>query len=160
MSPVVMTGMQEVTALFSSAKLIMDEKSKQVQTELPAVMEEVVAQGELEMKQIITDGPDSITPTGEKRAAGQRSSKRDAGLGIAGRVESDVMRQSVTSDVQAEANSVTGKFGWIDHFEDYFAIQEDGYGAIKAMHALLTSFTNARERLRARLNTIVKDSTK
>lgn len=157
MSPVVMTGMQNVTALFSSAKLIMDEKSKQVQTEIPAVMEEVVAQGELEMKQIITD---STTPTGEKRAAGQRSSKRDAGLGIAGRVESDDMRQSVTSDVQVEDKSVTGKFGWIDNFEDYFAIQEDGYGAIKAMHALLTSFTNARERLRAKLNTIVKDSNK
>jgi prophage DNA circulation protein len=70
------------------------------------------------------------------------------------------MRQSVTSNVETNGNSVTGTWGWIDNFQDYFAVQENGFGKLQGMHALLGSFVKGRERLRQEITTIIEKSVK
>lgn len=139
--------------------VIVDESSSAIVNELPIIMQEIVDEGVANQKEFITT---AVTQTGEKRASDpqHRSSKRDAGLGIAGRVESDDMRQSVGGDVTAEPGVVTGKWGWIENFLKYFGVQDDGYGAIPAANSLLKSFVLGREKLTARLTSIARDSQK
>lgn len=149
MSPIKISGQGSVDRLFTQVRLTISETSAAITTQLPDLMEGIVEQGVVDMKDIITN---AVTPTGEKRAA--------AGKGIAGRVETDEMRQEVVGEVQVDTNSVTGRWGWLQQYEDRFGIQEDGFGAITPMHALLGSFLKGRETLRSKILDIVKGATK
>lgn len=107
-------------------------------------LEDVTTEAEADMKAIITS---STTVWGEKRKAEGRASD--------GRIETSDMIDSVTSETESDANSMTGTWGWIDNFEDYFFFQEDGTEHIDAMHALSGSFTKAQEDLKEKLGDIV-----
>lgn len=149
MSPIKVSGQGSVDRLFTQARLTISESSAAVTKQLPGLMQGIVEQGVVDMKEIITK---ETTSTGDARAA--------AGKGIAGRVEKDVMRQAVVGEVQVDTNSVTGRWGWLQQYEGYFGIQEDGFGAITPMHALLGSFLKGREALRSKILDIVKGATK
>lgn len=48
--------------------------------------------------------------------------------GKRGRIDTGEMRDAVDSRVTSQGNrGVTGSFGWIGNFEDYFGYQEDGF---------------------------------
>ena len=149
-----MRGGSDVKALFAQLQILADKTHERLGQELPGIMHDVVDQGEVDMKQIITD---ATTDTGLARSEGKSSGPRDAGLGIAGRVESDDMRQSVTSEVTKDGNTVTGKWGWIDNFEEYFALQDDGFRSVEGAHALLGSFVKGRDLLGERIDAVIEE---
>lgn len=101
-------------------------------------MEQAVVLGEEQMKANIKA---AVTATGEARAG--------TGQGEPGRIETSDMYDAVSHDVKVTLNRISGKFGWIDGFEDYFLYQEHGTenGHVPAMDALLAAFLTASEEL-------------
>jgi len=103
----------------------------------------VVAMNEVTLgavEQMRTQIEFATTKTGEERAAGG---------GSAGRIETKDMYDAVSATPAVKVGSVattgasviSGKFGWVDGFEDYFLYQENGTqdGHVPAMHALFLS---------------------
>jgi len=112
-------------------------------------MVQLVAESETAMLKRIEE---ATTPTGDARAAGNKSSSRDAGFGSAGRIESKDMYDAVSSRVEtvnggSAGTDIIGRFGWLDGFEDYFEYQEEGTSTIAPMHALFDTFVEAAAKL-------------
>lgn len=109
------------------------------------LMERITAEAAEEMQRIILA---STTPTGDRRV---ENGGRYAGRYVTGEMYNDVLS---SVEVSSDGKVITGRFGWLKEWEDYYLYQEGGTGKIKAMHALLSSFIHAREKLRAELATI------
>lgn len=107
-----------------------------LEAEIRAMLQEAGVGADLSVRKIIVE---STTPTGSRRAGGDRSGPRDAGLGIAGRVESDDMRSSVRYRVSDEGVDIVLKYGWLTDKELYFMYQEYGTSTIEGMNALFTT---------------------
>lgn len=107
-----------------------------LEAEIRAMLQEAGVGADLSMRKIIVE---STTPTGLSRAGGDRSGPRDAGLGIAGRVESDDMRSSVRYRVTDQGADIVLKYGWLTDKELYFMYQEYGTSTIEGMNALFTT---------------------
>lgn len=107
-------------------------------------MKEIVEQGASDMQRTIDT---AVTPTGERRVAS------GAG-GHAGRRETDDMYNDVKSDVERNGNTIVGRFGWIEDWQEYYSLQEDGSQFIEGMDALGSSFIRAEDRLRGAVSRI------
>lgn len=73
-----------------------------------------------------------------------------------GRIDYGTMRDSVDRDINKSGSTISGEFGWLENQEEYFRYQENGTARIPPMHALLTAFITARERVRRDLVKIAK----
>ena len=101
-------------------------------------MREIVKDGAEQMQTIIDT---SVTETGRRRV--------ENGGQYAGRRETDEMYQDVKFDVERGKDEVVGRFGWIDDWQDYYGLQNDGTQFVEGMDALGQSFARAEDRLRS-----------
>ena len=84
----------------------------------------------------------ATTPTGERRASKG---------GQPGRIESGEMLGDISSQVTRTQKTLTLRWGWINHFQPYYAFQEGGSNdfnvRFKGMGALWGSFVNTQDKM-------------
>lgn len=115
---------------------------EQIELDAKQILADIALEVVADMRRIIAD---AVTDTGRERAAA------GTGLGQAGRIESSAMISDVTLALETDLGSeVVLTWGWVDHLEDYYLIQEYGSEKIKAMSALQQSYVKGREKLRQR----------
>ena len=90
---------------------------------------------------------DSVTPTGERRAA--------AGRGEPGRIESKAMIDAVETDLHVEGDSlVVGSVGWLNDTTkgyEHAKFQDPGTARIEGMNSLFFAYVRAISNLRDKL---------
>lgn len=115
---------------------------KDIEIEARQILEDVALEAVADMRRIIAE---SITDTGRERAA------EGTGLGQPGRIETSAMISDVTFALESDLDGeVVLTWGWVDHLEDYYLMQEHGTAKIRAMSALQQSYMKAREDVRQR----------
>lgn len=79
-----------------------------------------------------------------------------------GRVDTGLMGDSVDASIEREANGATGKFGWINRWEDYFGYQDEGFfhnqagREIRGMYALQDAADQVMENLERRIDEVLR----
>lgn len=125
---------------------------KDLEHEIHAIIDQI----EVDARQILDDIAREVvdemysiliaarTATGDRREA--------AGQGIAGRVDTGSMARDIKAALESDIDgAVVLTWGWVDHFEEYYLLQEYGTNKIRAMSALQQSYIKGRERLHERL---------
>lgn len=119
------------------------------------LMAEAMAEAEVLMKTFVEQ---AVTKTGLERQAGY--SKRTRTIDSSrepGRIETGKMINAIEATVLDAGEIVVGSWGWLNGLDEdtlYFLYQENGTGTLPAMHALLQSFIEIREKVRFAVNAL------
>lgn len=66
-----------------------------------------------------------------KRKAGAYLPFKGPGISGEGRIDTGEMFYSLDSEIDIVGTRVTGRVGWLDNFEEYFLLQEEGFDYVK-----------------------------
>jgi len=89
---------------------------KELSVELAEAMDELGKVGEKEMRRIITNTPSHFSDT-----------KRQYGIGPAGRIRTGAMLRSVGSRLRGGVKDLWVEVGYLRNYQDYFGYQDQGF---------------------------------